>query len=102
MNTTDEAARQDEAPREPDAALRAAILRIGSSLDVDTVIEQAVESGRALTGARYGIITTVDDSGRPLDSALFGRPRPAGAAAPARPRRPHPRAPSALVVDSAA
>ena len=72
MNTTDETARQDEAPREPDAALRAAILRIGSSLDVDTVIEQAVESGRALTGARYGIITTVDDSGRPLDFVTSG------------------------------
>ena len=43
--------------------LSTAILRISAILDVDTVLQEVVDSARALTGARYGIITTVDESG---------------------------------------
>ena len=40
------------------------MLRISSSLDLDTVLQEVVDSARALTGARYGVIVTVDDSQR--------------------------------------
>ena len=43
--------------------LTALLLRINSSLDLDTVLQEVVDSARALTGARYGIITSVDDAG---------------------------------------
>ncbi len=44
--------------------LNAAILRISKSLDVGTVLREVVESARELTGARYGLIVTIDDSGQ--------------------------------------
>ncbi len=62
-----EPAPQAEDPGGRDATLIAAILRIGSSLDLDTVLREVVDDARALTGARYGAISTVDGSGRPLD-----------------------------------
>ena len=43
--------------------LSAAILRIGGSLDLATVLQEIVDSARALTGARYGLITTLDEAG---------------------------------------
>ena len=45
------------------STLCAAILRISASLDLDAVLQEAVDSVRALTGARYGVITTVDGAG---------------------------------------
>ncbi|MCY3841984.1 MAG: ATP-binding protein [Acidobacteria bacterium] len=45
------------------AKLTALLLRINSSLDLDTVLQEVVDSARTLTGARYGIITSVDDAG---------------------------------------
>ena len=47
--------------------LSAAILRISQSLDVATVLEEVVESARALTGARSGVITTIDERGEVQD-----------------------------------
>ena len=38
-------------------------MRISSSLDLDTVLQEVVDSARALTGARYGVIVTVNDTG---------------------------------------
>ena len=61
-----------EAARERISALSAAILRINASLDVDTVLREVVESARALTGARLGAITTLDDTGRPLGFVTSG------------------------------
>ncbi len=43
--------------------LSAAVLRISSSLDLDTVLQEVVDSACALAGARYGVITTVDGAG---------------------------------------
>ena len=40
-----------------------AILRINASLDLETVLQEVVDSARALTGARHGLIATVDDGG---------------------------------------
>jgi len=52
-------------PRERLSALSAAVLRISASLDEATVLREVVDSARALTGARYGVIVTVDEAGRP-------------------------------------
>ena len=55
----------EEALRERISTLSAAILRISASLDMETVLQEAVHSARALTGARFGLIATVDESGEP-------------------------------------
>ena len=52
--------------------LCAAILRINASLDLETVLREIVDSARALTGARYGLIVTVDDAGQPRDFVTTG------------------------------
>ena len=61
--------REIEALRARASDLHAAILRISASLDVETVLEEVVEAARALTPARYGAITTVDENGQ-LDDFL--------------------------------
>ena len=45
--------------------LSRAAVRISASLDPDAVLQEVVDSARALTGARHGLITTVDEAGRP-------------------------------------
>ena len=52
--------------------LSQASLRINESLDLDTVLQQVVDSARSLTGARYGGITTLDESGRLQDVVTSG------------------------------
>ena len=64
--------RENEALRDRIARLSAAVLRISASLDLDTVLHEIVESARALTGARYGCITTVDESGEARDFVTSG------------------------------
>ncbi|MDE2874296.1 MAG: response regulator [Gemmatimonadota bacterium] len=54
-----------EAEQERISSLCDAILRISASLDLDTVLQEIVDSARALTGAAKGAITTVDERGRP-------------------------------------
>ena len=73
----DETAQGADAPRNADpaereSALGAAVLRIGASLDLDTVLREVVESARALTGAAYGVIATVDEAGSPRDFVASG------------------------------
>ena len=70
MPTNDET--RGEAPRERITSLIAAILRISASLDVGTVLREVVDSARALTGARYGVITPVDEAGLPQDFVTSG------------------------------
>ena len=52
--------------------LSQASLRINESLDLDTVLQEVVDSARSLTGARYGGITTLDESGRLQDFVTSG------------------------------
>ena len=59
-----ESRREIEALRERMSRLSAAVLRASSSLDLDTVLQEVVDSARALTGARYGVIVTVDGADR--------------------------------------
>ena len=65
MTNPDELKRENEALRDRNSRLSAAILRISASLDLDTVLREVVDSARALTGASYGVITTVDEAGQP-------------------------------------
>ena len=55
--------RQVEALEERVARLSVAVVRISSTLDLDTVLQEVVDSARALTGALYGVIVTVDGTG---------------------------------------
>ena len=52
------------------SGLTEAILRISEDLELDTVLQEVADSARALTGARYAAITTVDDAGE-LQDLLF-------------------------------
>lgn len=72
LNGNDDLRRQNEALRRRISQLGAASLRIGSSLDLDTVLGEIVESARALTGARYAGIATIDESGKPVDFVTSG------------------------------
>ena len=72
MKSRDELQRENEALRGRISRLSTAILRISASLDIDTVLREVVDSARALTGARYGIITTVDEAGQPQDVVMSG------------------------------
>ena len=72
MAEPDDLKRENEALRARSATLNAAILRINASLDLETVLGEVVESARALTGARWGVIATVDEAGAPGDFVFLG------------------------------
>ena len=52
------------------SGLAAALLRTGASLDLETVLDEVVESARALGGTRYGAIATIDETG--IDRVFAG------------------------------
>ena len=72
MTQSDDGGRESRAPRERVSALIAAMRRINATLDLDTVLGEVVESARALTGARKGVIVTVDEAGAPQDPVFSG------------------------------
>ncbi len=72
MQSPDKLRRENETLRDRISKLSAAILRISVSLDLSTVLQEVVESARGLTGARYGAITTVGESGQPQDFFTSG------------------------------
>ena len=72
MAESDDLKRENEALRARSAALNAAILRINASLDLDTVLDEVMESARALTGARWGALASVDEAGAPQDFLTSG------------------------------
>ena len=63
MSSLEELRRENRALRDRTAKLSTAMLRISESLDVEMVLHEIVESARTLTGARYGLITTIDAEG---------------------------------------
>ena len=71
MTQSGDARQEIEALRERNSNLSAAILRISATLDLDTVLAEVVESARTLTGARYGVIATVDETGAPTRESVF-------------------------------
>ena len=72
MTDSGDPRRENEALRERISTLDAAILRISATLDLDTVLGEAVESARKLTGARYGAVVTVDETGADKGYVLSG------------------------------
>ena len=72
MTDHDQTAAENAALRARISALSAASLRISASLDLETVLNEVVESARALTGARYGAIATIDEAGAPQDFVTSG------------------------------
>ena len=70
MSEHDEPARKTEAPCI--STLSAAILRINASHDVSVALREVVESARALTAARYGVIIAVDADGEIEDYITSG------------------------------
>ena len=72
--TPDELRRRNEMLEERISNLGAAVLRVSASLDLETVLREIVDSARALTGARLGLIVTVDAAGQPQDFVSAGLP----------------------------
>ena len=72
LASQDVASQDVAALRERISALGTAILRISATLDVTTVLQEIVDSARALTGSRYGIITTSDKAGQVQDYVSSG------------------------------
>ena len=72
MAKSDQSKRENAAPRERGSELTDAVLRINASLDLDTVLDEVVESARALTGARWGVIAIVDERGVAQDFVFSG------------------------------
>ncbi len=72
MKSRDELMGEIEALRDRISKLSAASLRISSSLELDTVLQEVVDSARALTGACYGVITTTGAGGLPEDVVFSG------------------------------
>ena len=58
--------------RERISALCAASVRISASLDLPTLLGEVVDSARALTGARYGAVATVNADGQLQDFVSRG------------------------------
>ena len=52
--------------------LSAAVLCVNSSLDLDTVLHEILASTRDLVGARYGVVVTMDETGKPQDFVTSG------------------------------
>ena len=72
IDALEELKRENAALRERFSALGAASLRVSASLDVDTVLQEIVDSARTLAGARYAVIRTVNDEGELQDFVTSG------------------------------
>ena len=72
MSEPDRPESSEETHDTPRSALSAALLRISASLDLKTVLQEAVDSARTLTGARYSSIATIDETGQPVDFLTSG------------------------------
>ena len=72
MNDSYKPAPWADDPVERDSAVISAILSIGASLDLDTVLREAVDGARALTGARYGAVYALAVPDSPFDFVTSG------------------------------
>ena len=72
MNQSDEREREIRELRERLSRLSEASLRVNESLDFDAVLQGVLDSARSLTGARYGVMTLLDDSGDLQDHLSSG------------------------------
>ena len=72
MTQQDERDREMAALRDRLSRLSEASLRINESLHLDEVLQGVLDSARALTGARYALITTLDEMGAVDDHLVAG------------------------------
>ena len=72
MEQADDQAREIAELRDRLSRLSQASLRINESLDFDTVLQGVLDSACSLTGARYGVITLLDESGQIQDFVTSG------------------------------
>ena len=72
MRDAGELERENAALRDRLSRLSQASLRINESLDFDTVLQRVLDSACSLTGARYGVITLLNESGRIQDFLYSG------------------------------
>ncbi len=72
MSQARQLALENAALRDRLSRLSAASLRINESLDFGTVLQEVLDSARSLTGAHYGIITTLNPSGETEDVVTSG------------------------------
>ena len=72
MKDAGELERENAALRDRLSRLSQASLRINESLDFDTVLQRVLDSACSLTGARYGVITLLNESGQIQDFLYSG------------------------------
>ena len=72
MEELDRRDREIAALQERLSRLSEASLRINESLDFDVVLQGVLDSARSLTGARYGVMTLLDDAGSVQDFLSSG------------------------------
>ena len=72
LTNTNDATPQEGAPSARVSTLVAAVRRINATLDLDTVLLEVVDSARALTGARKGVIVVLDEDGAPREPLFSG------------------------------
>ena len=72
MRDRDDLERELQSLRERMTQLCAATLSINESLDIETVLQGVVDSARALTGSKYGVLTTLKESDLPQDFVTSG------------------------------
>ena len=72
LKNPDELRRENEVLRDRLSRLSAAVLRVSARLELNTVLQEVVESARALTGARCGATTTIDARGQACEFVSSG------------------------------
>ena len=72
MDDLRELKRENKSLRDRFARLSVTVLRVNSSLDLNTVVQNVVDSACALTGAGKGVVTTIDAGGRLVDFLTSG------------------------------
>ena len=72
LKSRDELNQEIEVLRDRITNLSAACLQVSASLDLTTVLREVVDNARTLTGARYGVIVTVDVAGKVQDFVTSG------------------------------
>ena len=72
MDQADQRDRDIRELRERLSRLSEASIRINESLDFETVLQGVLDSARSLTGARYSLITTLDQGGQVEDFLVSG------------------------------
>ena len=72
MEQADDQAREIAELRDRLSRLSQASLRINETIDFDTVLQGVLDSACSLTGARYGVITLVDEPGQVQDFVTSG------------------------------